>query len=244
MKNTLIKISLLALFAGFMASPAFAIDQVKLTNGQVVEGTVLNDVMNRYVDIRLVNGDTKRFEHSEVASVDRDVPSRRDADLLGNQSRGFVSVLAGGAYQLESSQNHNVLFDYGVKVGVLSGDMGGTKMAFALSYDRFSQSVDTTLLGHVTSAINDINVQLLFMRIANSGFYFGPNLGIAINTVSFGNLPSANDTATKFEAGAGFGYEFFMTDGFSIGPDVRFEHVFTDAAFNTLKFAIAANFHF
>ena len=240
MKNTALKISLIALFAGFIASPAFAIDQVKLTNGQVVQGTVLNDVPNRYVDIRLVNGDTKRFEHTEVASVDRDVPSRQDRDALGNQSTGFVSVLAGGAYGLNSSVNHNVLFDYGIKAGVISGDIGGSKVGFALSYDRFSQSY----ISGITGTLNDLNLQMLLMRVGNSGFYFGPNIGLAISTISYDNFPALNGSTSKFEAGAGFGYEFFLSDGFSIGPDVRYEHIFTDTANNIMKFTLAGNFHF
>ena len=93
MKTTLL--TLLAVLAGFVASPAFAIDQVTLTNGQVVEGTVLNDVMNQFVDIRLVNGDTKRFPHNQVSSVDRDVPSRKDRDQYGNQSLAFGAVKFG-----------------------------------------------------------------------------------------------------------------------------------------------------
>jgi hypothetical protein len=236
MKTTALQITLLALFTGLIANPAFAIDQVKLTNGQVVQGTVLNDVPNRYVDIRLVGGDTKRFEHTEVASVDRDVPSRLDRDALGNQSVGFVSVLAGGAYGLESSANNSVLFDYGIKVGVISGDFGGSKVGFALSYDRFSQT-----FGDVTASLNDLNLQMLLMRVGNSGFYFGPNIGLAIATASLGAYSAS---ASKFEAGAGFGYEFFASDSFSIGPDVRYEHIFTDSASNAIRFALAGNFHF
>jgi hypothetical protein len=243
MKNAALKISLIALFAGFIASPAFAIDQVKLTNGQVIEGTVLNDVTNLYVDVRLVGGETKRIPHNEVASVDRDVPSRKDRDLMGNQSTGFISLTAGGFYRTENILNNHVLFDYGIKAGVISGQIGESKLGFALSYDRASTSE-----GSATAAINDLNLQMLFMRVNNSGFYFGPNVGLAIITAS---NSVASDSTSKLEAGLGLGYEFFLSDGFSIGPDVRYEHLFigdnggsTSTAYNVLKFALAGNFHF
>ena len=240
MTKSLIQIStavfVFTLFAGFLSSQAFAIDQITLNNGQVVEGTVLSDVPNLYVDIRLVGGDTKRFQKSEVASVDRDVPSRKDKDALGNQSSGFISLLAGGAYHLDTTINNSVYFDYGIKAGILAGQLGESKFGFTLSYDRFSQTT-----AGITAASNDLNLQLLLMRLNNGGLYFGPNLGLNIATLSYG---SASLSDSRFEIGAGFGYEFFMTDGFSIGPDVRYEHVFSSFANNVLKFALAGNFHF
>ena len=240
MKNAIIRISLIALFAGFLATPAFAIDQVTTNSGQVYQGTVLNDVTNLYVDIRLVGGETKRIQHSDVKSVDRDVPSNTDMNMMGNQSHAFVSLLLGGFDRLDSApagSSNSVLFDYGVKAGVISNDMGSMKLGFALSFDRVSQTVDI-----YTSSVNDINVQMLFMRVGTTGFYFGPNIGLAINTLSDGTTSTSD---SRFEAGAGFGYEFFMTDGFSIGPDVRYEHVFVPSiAYNTLKFDLAFNLHF
>jgi hypothetical protein len=238
MKNALLSIALL--FAGFLTTPAFAIDQVTLNNGQVVEGTVLNDIPNRYVDIRLINGDTKRFQKTEVASVDRDVPSRKDRDQFGNQSRGFVSVNLGGFYGLNNgSSNNNVLFDYGAKFGVITGQLGESKLAFTLGYDRASTSVGST-----TTAYNDLNLQMLLMRIGNSGFYFGPNIGLSIISFSTDILgTSFSSSTTNFEAGAGAGYEVYFSDGFSIGPDVRYEYVFGNKI-SELKFTLAGAIHF
>jgi hypothetical protein len=237
MKTTLL--SLCAFVLCLVSLPAFAIDQVKLTNGQVVEGTVLNDMTNLYVDIRLVNGDTRRIPHSEVASVDRDVPSRKDRDVLGNQSLGFVSLNLGGFYNLDTPPNNKVLFDYGVKAGAVTGQIGDSKLAFAVSYDRAS-SDDFGF----SSAYNDINLEMLFMRIGNSGFYIGPNVGLAIRTVSEDGVDGASTSFTDFEAGGSVGYEVFLSDGFSIGPDVRYEHIFGDSKLNCLKFTLAGTIHF
>lgn len=225
----------------FTSLSAFAIDQVTLTNGQVVQGKVLNDVPNRYVDLELLNGNTKRFERSEVSSVDRDVPNRsKDREMYGNQSSGFASVLLGGYSNLASSTSNSnkVLFDYGVKIGMTTSQMeSGARLGFALSFDRVSQSA----LG-LTAAYNDLNVQMLWMRISNSGLYLGPNVGLAITSLSdsFGNGISQSD----FEAGFGIGYEAFLSDNFSIGPDVRYEHIFSSGSANVIKYTLAGTLHF
>jgi hypothetical protein len=247
MMKLFLNVSVLAVLAGFFALPALAIDQVRLTNGQVVEGTVLNDMTNLYVDIRLVNGDTKRIPHSEVASVDRDVPSRKDRDVLGNQSLGFFGVNLGGFYNTDNPPGSSVLFDYGVRVGFITGQVGDTKFGFGLSFDRASSSQsieDETIHTHY----NDINLQMLFMRIANSGFYFGPNVGLSIvsGTDDIGGVSDAADliTQTRLEAGAEMGYEAYLSDSFAIGPDVRYDHIFGSDYINVLKFTMGGTLHF
>ena len=250
--KTILKISLFAVLAGFFASPAFAIDQVRLTNGQVVEGTVLNDMTNMYVDIRLVNGDTKRIPHSEVASVDRDVPSRKDQDIAGNTSRGFVSVNLGGYYVTDSTPDNKVLFDYGIKAGVVTGQIGDTKVGFAISWDRVSQSEAFLTDSTATAYDNNISLQMLFMRVANSGFYFGPSVGLdiiggSIDIGSADQVPGETfsvDSRTYFEAGAQIGYDVYLGDTFSVGPEVRYQHLFGDAKENLIKFTLDGAFHF
>jgi hypothetical protein len=251
MMKQFLKVSVLAVLAGFFALPAFAIDQVRLTNGQVVEGTVLNDMTNMYVDIRLVNGDTKRIPHAEVASVDRDVPSRKDRDITGNTSLGFVSVNLGGFYVTDNVPDNKVLFDYGIKAGVVTGQMGDTKIGFALSWDRVSQSYDYGEGTSATSSVNDISLQMLFMRIANTGFYFGPSIGLDIAKGSYSSAdPSsgisynASESDTYFAAGAQAGYDVYLTDTFSVGPEVRYEHIFGTAKTNLIKFTLDGSFHF
>lgn len=239
MKN-LPSLILITLFS-FTSLSAFAIDQLTLTNGQIVQGKVLNDVPNRYVDIELLNGNTKRFERSEVTSVDRDVPNRsKDREMYGNQSNGFASVLLGGYDNLASNYNNpnKVLFDYGVKLGMTTSQMdSGGRLGFALSFDRVSQSS-----GSLTAAYNDLNVQMLMMRIANGGLYLGPNVGLAITSLSDSSGNSI--TQTDFEAGFGIGYEAYLSDSFSIGPDVRYEHIFSTFPANVIKFALAGSLHF
>ncbi len=228
-----------------LASTALAIDQVTLTNGQVVQGKVLNDVPNRHVDIELINGNTKRFERSEVASVDRDVPNRvKDREMFGNDSSAFFSLLAGGAYQFNGGANNNVLFNYGAKIGLNTSQMGDfARLGFALAYDRTTQSQDNFLPGlNLTTTYNDLNFQVLFMRVGNSGLYFGPNIGLAIFSTS--TTIGGSSSSSNFEAGAGIGYEAFLTDTFSVGPDVRYEHVFGTPSADYIKFALAGTFHF
>ena len=233
-------LSLLALTALFTNAPAFAIDQVILNNGQTVEGTVLNDIPNRYVDIRLVNGDTKRFEKTQVSSVERDVPSRKDRQAYGYTSLGFFAVNLGGAYNMSGS-NNNVAFDYGVKIGGIANQDGDTKLGFSLSYDRNSNTSNG-----FSYAYNDINAQMQWMRIGGSGFYFGPNVGLEILTRGDGSIGTTfipGNTSNYFEAGAQLGYEAFVTDTFAVGPDVRYDYLFSPKM-SLIRFTLQGTFHF
>ena len=99
------------------------------------------------------------------------------------------------------------------------------------------------LPGSVTD--NDLNLQFLLMRVATTGFYIGPNVGVAIFTGSIDNSSLSVDSTTRFEAGAQTGYEVFLSDGFSVGPDVRWEHIFGSQTLqNQLKFTLQLAAHF
>src|SRR4051794_11019874 len=87
------------------AASSYAIDQVTLTTGELYEGKVLADVPNRHVDIQLVNGEKRRFPRSQVASVERDVPSNKDREMYGNDRRIFVGPEAGGLVSLSGLNN-------------------------------------------------------------------------------------------------------------------------------------------
>src|SRR5688500_6878902 len=88
---------------------SFAIDQVTLTTGELLEGKVLADVPNRHVDIQLVNGEKRRYPKSQVLSVERDVPSNKDREMYATDKRIFFGPLAGG---LISTTGGNVEFFY------------------------------------------------------------------------------------------------------------------------------------
>ncbi|MBC7398251.1 MAG: hypothetical protein H7333_12485 [Bdellovibrionales bacterium] len=254
MNQSLKHLGLILLATLTFATPSFAIDQITLTNGQVVQGKVRTEVPNRHVDFELTNGNTKRFERSEIASVERDVPNRdKDREMFGNQSSGFLSLLAGGAYQFNNStvtqnSSNNVIFDYGIKVGLNTSQLGDfARLGFALSFDRVSRSYSASVffpVGSYNVAYSDLNLQLLFMRVFNSGFYFGPNIGLAFASSSYDITSAYNASSSDFEAGLGLGYEVFLSDSFAIGPDVRYEHIFSTGGANYLKFALAGTFHF
>jgi hypothetical protein len=224
---------------------AFAIDQVLLTNGRLVEGTVLNDVPNRHVDIRLSNGRTERFQKSEVARVERDVPSSNDRSMLGNESKGWASLLLGGHVNPSMNAGAGMMMDFmfGAKVGINAASLDFARLAFALSYDYTSSSAAA---GFVTLSqdFHDLNVQALLTRIGGSGFYAGPNIGLAMFTgaAGFGGAGFSNMNS-YFEFGFGAGYEIFVSQGFAIGPDLRYEEI-TTIQRSALKFGLQGSFQF
>ena len=247
--NTLIsKISALILVLSQPLS-AFAIDQVTLTNGQIFEGTVLNDVPNRHVDLRMINGKTKRFQRGEIAGVERDVPSTSDRSLRGNQSGMSFSGFGGGYANLNSTTNQ-VVFDMGVKAAINASNLDFAWLTFGLSYDYISNLTPGAMAGAGTS-MHDLNAQVLFTRIGNSGFYGGAIGGLVIT--SLGSLyatPGVSTSTTRFQIGADAGYDFFVSDSFSLGPEVRFEHLLpssttgvstTDS--NFVKFFLTLSYH-
>ena len=221
MKKITQKFALFTLTALALSSSALAIDQVTLNNGQVIEGKVLNDVPNRYVDIELVNGTKQRFQKTEVSSVERDVPSSKDASLNGNDTTVYVGALGGLSISQStfSGSPSYSQFNYGARFGVNAmqiGDLG--KLAVGLAFDRFSIS---TNLSPVTAAYTSILAQVLLRKIANTGFYIGPELGLSILTQSDGVNPSVS--GNSFEIGGLVGYDFYLTPSFSFGPEIHFD---------------------
>lgn len=241
--------SLFVLLAALMTSiPSFAIDQVTLKNGDVVEGRVLKDTPNRHVDIELVNGTKKRFERNEIANVERDVPSTRDREMVGNESRMYVGALLGLGVLSNSGFNNKTGLDYGVRFGVTgdpAGDFG--RFGAGLSLDRLTFE-DTG----VDFTFTNILAQFLLHRILMSGFYAGPELGLGILSLS-----TANNSPSFFSYGLLLGYDYFVSPTFSIGPEVHYVHN-SDASFtgtggvpsisipasNVLKVQLGGTFHF
>lgn len=199
-----------------LSSSAFAIDQVILKNGTVVEGKVLNDVPNRHVDIRLVNGDTKRFQQTEVSSIERDVPSNTDSKMSGNTSEMFLGFNLGGA--LANVTGAKMVFNGGARFGVNASQLGNfSKLAFALSFNASSSN-------------SELMLQALFRKVANSGFYFGPELGLMIAS-----------STSKFDIGGLLGYDYYASNSFSFGPEVHLTSVSGSSQF---KFLLGGTFHF
>lgn len=225
------------------AASSYAIDQVTLTTGELLEGKVLADVPNRHVDIQLLNGEKRRFPKSQVLTVERDVPSNKDRDMFAADRRIFFGPQAGGLVNTGSG-NNDLHFAWGAKLGFNAANLGGSLFSPAISF-RHTQISATSILGSGTNSVNLINAEFLFRRISNSGFYIGPQIGLGLQSVNvtLTGFGSDSQTDTSFLAGAVIGWDFQFSDSFSIGPDVHYDHFFSGGG-NTFSFALSALFHF
>jgi hypothetical protein len=212
---------------------SFAMDQVILSSGEIVEGKVLSDVPNRHVDIQLINGQKRRYTRDQVASVERDVPSNRDGDMMGVNRRIFFAPMAGLILNMDSGLSE---FGFGAKFGVNTANLGGATFAPALSYRVLFSSSGTT-----SGSLHFIDTQFLFKRLGSSGFYVGPQAGLLVLSGSNGTYSA---TGSFFSVGANLGYDIQLSDSFSIGPDLNYNHAFTGAGANLLSFMLAGTFHF
>ena len=217
-----------------LSSNAFAIDQLILKNGTIIEGKILSDVPNRHVDIQLVNGGKKRFQQTEVSSVERDVPSNTDSRMSGSTSQVFAGATLGG--YLVNSTGSTISFNWGGRFGVNTAQLGDfSKLAFALSYNRSSDS-DTSL--NASASISELMLQMLFRKIGNTGFYMGPEIGLLFVSASIG---SASGSTNRFDIGGLAGYDYYFNDSFSMGPEVHFTSV---SEFSNFKFLLGGTVHF
>ena len=212
---------------------SFAMDQVVLSSGEIVEGKVLSDVPNRHVDIQLINGQKRRYARDQVASVERDVPSNRDSDMMGVNRRIFFAPMAGLILNIDNGLSE---FGFGAKFGVNTGNLGEATFAPALSYRMLSSSSGTA-----SGSLHLIDTQFLFKRLASSGFYLGPQAGLIVISGTNGTYSA---TGAVFSVGADLGYEIQLSDSFSIGPDFNFNHIFAGAGANLISSMLAGTFHF
>jgi hypothetical protein len=240
MKTLTQKFAILTLSLFVFGSSAFAVDQVVLTNGSILEGKVLNDVPNRYVDIELLNGTKQRVQRTEVANVERDVPSTKDDSMMGVESRMYLGVLGGLSVAKDASSTAISTtsfsqFDYGARFGVNAMQLGNFgKLAFGLSFDRFAEGTDPNIITTTTNTFMTIAAQILFRKVANSGFYFGAEAGLGI--ISQNSLLT-NTTASYnvFTGGGLLGYDFYVTPTFSFGPEIHYDNF---GAANSNGFAV------
>ena len=129
-----------------LSSNAFAIDQIVLNNGNIVEGKVLAEVPNRHVDIQLVNGTKKRYKMSDVSSVDRDVPSNVDSKMAGNESGFYFGPQLGLRMTMDSATagTTTTFFTWGARAGFNTAQLGDfAKFAVGLSFLHADQTVLT-----------------------------------------------------------------------------------------------------
>jgi hypothetical protein len=209
--------------AFFTPSPtAYAIDQVILKNGDVIEGKILSDVPNRHVDIQLINGNKKRYSQTDVASLERDVPSNADRRMSGNESEFYLAPQLGANFSLETGGTTD--FIWGARAGVNATQLGDfSKLAIGLTF-LHSQSSTTISTTTLTAATNQVLVQMLFRKVGNTGFFFGPELGLSfLSLTATGSTVSV--TGSAFTFGLDVGYDYYVSDGFSFGPDVHWTNV-------------------
>jgi hypothetical protein len=231
----------LCIGAGLFTSSAFALDQVKLSDGQAVQGQIVNET-DSFVDIRLNNHLAKRIPKSSVASIERDI-STKDPNEPPGPPRLFVSLSAGGLLLTGHTDADRVLFDYGGRVGLIAGQIGNFKLAIDLNYDR--ASITTTIADGVyhASGFSDYNLQLLLAPLSMSGFYFGPNAGVLFRSDTIDDVDTGSG-GKNFELGGSLGYAIPINDLFSIGPDLRYDHDFGPTYLNLLKFTVVATVRF
>ena len=214
----------LALILTTLSSNAFAIDHVVLKNGDIVEGKILNDVPNRYVDIELVNGTKLRYQQTDVSSVDRDIPSNTDTKMQGNTSMFYFGAQLGANLGLDVTGSTN--FAWGARLGVNAAQMGDfAKLAIGVSYTNISTTPTTAVTVPAANAPsisdNQFMGQILFRKIANSGFYFGGEGGMDFVSQSAGAVTIL--TGNAFTYGFDTGFDFYLSPNFSLGPDIRYD---------------------
>ena len=203
----------------------------------MVQGKVLSEAANRHVDIELTNGTRKRFQKNEFTSIDRDVPSTKDREMVGIDSRMYLGAMGGLTIWSASSLDAKSQFGYGLRFGANMTQLGNfSKFAAGLFLDHYSLAASNGI-----PAQNNTSVlaQFNFRKIANTGFYFGPELGLEII--------SATTSATVFAAGVNAGFEYLVNDSFSFGPDLHFDsHGSSSASASAIetKVFLSGTFHF
>ena len=163
-----------------------------------------------------------------------------------NDSRFFVSADLGIFTRADNSlPNNNVLFDYGAKLGFSALDLGFSKLGFAVTYDRNRRSADIGVSSSAYVDLNNIDLQVLFLNIAGTGIYAGPIAGVLIATdglelsaqdLGLASGVSGSQTSVYFTAGLAAGFDVAILDCLSVGPEVRYEHIFGDVKGNDLRF--------
>jgi len=213
-----------------LSSNAFAIDQVILKNGAVVEGKILAEEPNLHVDIELTNGIKKRYEQSEIQRVERDVPSNSDSQMNGNTSEAYVGAQLGMAMNMTSTTTPVVagtttsFFTFGARAGVNVAQISDfAKLALGLTYTYTSLLSTGVVSAYSSNTDNQVMAQILFRKVGGTGFYFGGEVGMDFISMTTVALP-VSYTANAIAFGGDVGYDYYFSPSFSMGPDIRFDY--------------------
>lgn len=171
---------------------------------------------------------------------------------------GVSSYSTSGPTGAEFSQTTSQL-DYGVRFGINALLGLGTaqqlsdlsKIYFGISVDRFYtshvsaivNSAGVTVFGHeVSTAYLSFLGQAIARNIYGTGAYFGPELGVTLNT--FKDITTnVSTTASLFTLGAAAGWDFWLSPNLSIGPEAHYDH-YGAGSKNGLSFPTASSTKF
>lgn len=219
------KIFLLLIGVVLSSLNALALDQVVLNSGEILQGKVLLDVPNRHVDIQFPNGTMRRIPKKDVAEVERDIPAgNNERAFRGSTSEAFWGVWMGVVLELDDDQK-DAFYTASTRIGFNAAQLG-----------NFAKFAPGLRLGY-TSGFVELMANLGLRKISNTGVYFTPEFGVG--------FISGVGSSTQFAGGAVLGYEYFVSDNFSIGPDISYLRIFHPTqGTNSARFTISLTNHF
>ena len=198
-----------------------------------------------------------------LASITYNLDTHETAKAHYNSSTtedvGYIGVMGGFALQNlssgQSSNTSNSQFAYGVHAGKNVTTLGNfSKVAIGVSADRFVVNADEPTISRAYMAVLG---QVLFREVGGSGFFFGPEAGIGFLTFSSTLNPTTveNTTGSGLVYGGALGYEGYLTQHVSVGPEFHFDkynggsvtvsNISTSYAGTTVaKFLFDVNYHF
>jgi hypothetical protein len=223
------KITLLMAFVTLFSNLAFAVDHVTLTDGKVLDGQVLTEVPDQYVDFQLTNGEKYRIPHERISKIDRDgavstqatqatpTPSSPSASLSSND--GFIYIGALGGVSMNTTLSKSIAPSFGARVGINLISLGVAKIAIGAEYLYTSDS--SSYYGGGSLVTNEILGQILVRRLAGTGLYVGGEGGGSSSTQNYSAALVGLPSVSSGEVGGVIGYEFALSSSFDLGIELK-----------------------
>ena len=137
-----------------------------------------------------------------------------------NESTYFAGIFGGASYAEANLQgaSGDTKINYGARFGMNSFKLPsfGT-IAFAVQADRFTPAFATG----TTAYVHTFMAQILARRLGDSGYYLGVEGGLGMSHFS---TPAGSTTFNDFVLGGLAGYDYYLTQNWSIAPEFRFDH--------------------
>ncbi len=256
----LLKLCTLALCLLPILPSAYALDQVILKSGEVIDGKIQSD-NPLHVDIQFLNGTKVRYQRDQIQSTEYDTPSNSSDEQksYGTQAKVWLAGELGGLFPLNNTAGVGMTlrFNYGGRLGLNIAQVNNFAK-FAMAFDfTHSDYTDVNTPGYATT-MNEMMLEFLFTKVGGSGFYFGPEIGFAhrstptLQTTVDGTTGTVVTTTVitsnnPFDFGLNFGYELFLDDFFSLGPSLHLTHISgtaDDTGQTLAKFLLVGTIHF